>query len=130
MSTNEVGEILNGFDQIKLTNVYGVVVPNTDGRAGMAAVTLNDDAQVLDVERFSHYVKEQLPAYARPVFVRVQPDMDITGTFKMVKSDLRKQGYDLPTVTDPLLVMKPGSATYEPLDQAFADRIAAGEAGY
>ena len=48
VSTNEVGEIINGFDQIKFCNVYGVEIPGTDGRAGMAAVTLQDGVSVLD----------------------------------------------------------------------------------
>ncbi len=36
-STNEVGEIINGHDDVEVCNVYGVEVPGTDGRAGMAA---------------------------------------------------------------------------------------------
>jgi citronellyl-CoA synthetase len=56
--------------------------------------------------------------------------MDTTGTFKMVKGDLRKQGYDLEQVGDPVYVMKPGSERYEPLDAKFLARIKAGDAGY
>ena len=36
-STNEVGEIINAHPDIEVCNVYGVEVPGTDGRAGMAA---------------------------------------------------------------------------------------------
>jgi citronellyl-CoA synthetase len=71
-----------------------------------------------------------LPAYARPVFLRIQRELDTTGTFKLVKGELRSQGYDLAKVQDPLYVMKPGSSRYEPLDPAFAARILAGSAGY
>ena len=39
VSTNEVGEIINGFGGIQFCNVYGVEVPGADGRAGMAALT-------------------------------------------------------------------------------------------
>ena len=95
VSTNEVGEIINGFDQIKFCNVYGVEIPGTDGRAGMAAVTLQDGVSALDVDAFSSFLRSELPAYAVPLFVRVQPDIDVTGTFKMVKGDLRKQAYDI-----------------------------------
>ncbi|MCZ6852880.1 MAG: long-chain-acyl-CoA synthetase [Gammaproteobacteria bacterium] len=130
VSTNEVGEIVNGFEQVKFCNVYGVEVPRADGRAGMAAITLNDNTQNLDVEAFSHYVANELPPYARPVFLRLQQDIDVTGTFKMLKGDLRKQGYDLQQVTEPLYVLKPGTNVYEQLDAEFATSIANGSAGY
>jgi citronellyl-CoA synthetase len=56
--------------------------------------------------------------------------VDTTGTFKMVKGELRKQGYDLDQVDDPVYVLKPGATRYEPLDDAFLAKIKAGEAGY
>lgn len=130
VSTNEVGEIINGFGGIQFCNVYGVAVPGADGRAGMAALTLEPGVETLDAEAFSRYVESELPAYARPVFLRVQSDIDVTGTFKMLKGHLRKEGYDLSQVAEPLYVMKPGSTAYERLDAAFADAIKTGQAGY
>jgi citronellyl-CoA synthetase len=130
VSTNEVGELLNGFSQVKFCNVYGVEVPGADGRAGMAALTLEDEVTDLDIDAFSSYVAEALPAYARPVFLRIQPDIDVTGTFKMVKGDLRKQAYSLEQVQDPLYVLKSGESVYSPLDAPLADQIQAGEAGF
>ncbi|MEC8834358.1 MAG: long-chain-acyl-CoA synthetase, partial [Pseudomonadota bacterium] len=130
VSTNEVGEIINGFAAIELSNVYGVEVPGADGRAGMVAVRLADHADDLDWERFAAYVNSELPAYARPVFVRVQKDMDVTGTFKMVKGDLRRDAYDLGAITDPVYVLKPGTNRYEPLDTEYLEIIRDGRAGY
>jgi citronellyl-CoA synthetase len=130
VSTNEVGEIINSFEQVRFCNVYGVEIPGADGRAGMVAVTLADGVDALDTEAFSAYVNEELPSYARPVFVRVRTEIDVTGTFKMMKGELRHEGYDPERVSDPLFVMKPGSARYEPLDAEFAAKLARGEAGY
>ena len=130
VSTNEVGEIINQHPQVQFCNVYGVSIPNADGRAGMAAITLKSGLKQLDVADFSAYVARELPSYARPVFVRIQPEMEVTGTFKLMKGDLRREGYDLATVNEPLYVMKPGQPTYEPLDQQFLSRIRAGMAGY
>ncbi|MGA1371283.1 MAG: long-chain-acyl-CoA synthetase [Pseudomonadales bacterium] len=130
VSTNEVGEIINAFAQIRFSNVYGVTVPGADGRAGMAALTLAEGVAELDLDAFSAHVIRELPAYARPLFLRIEPEIDVTGTFKMVKGALRDEAYDLTRVRDPLYVLKPGSARYEPLDPAFADTIARGEAGY
>lgn len=130
VSTNEVGEIINGFDHVHFCNVYGVEIPGADGRAGMVAVNLDDDVEEFDIAGFGKFVNENLPAYARPVFVRVQRDIDVTGTFKMVKGDLRKQAYDLEQVSDPIYVMKPGSDSYVPLDGEYTAQLAAGRSGF
>jgi citronellyl-CoA synthetase len=130
VSTNEVGEIINGSEQVQMCNVYGVEIPGSDGRAGMASVVLAEGREELDAANFSAYVHEHLPHYARPVFLRIQREMDTTGTFKMVKGDLRKEGYDLTQVAEPLFVLKPRKEVYEPLDDAFAAILRAGEAGY
>jgi citronellyl-CoA synthetase len=130
VSTNEVGEIINGFPEVSFCNVYGVEVPGTDGRAGMAALTLKEGVSELDLAAFSDYVNRELPPYARPVFLRVEQDIAVTGTFKMMKGKLREEGYNLDRVSDPLYVMKPGSQHYEPLERAFADAIEQAEAGF
>ena len=130
VSTNEVGEIINGFDQIKFCNVYGVEIPGTDGRAGMAAVTLQDGVSELDVDAFSTFLRSELPAYAVPLFVRIQPDIDVTGTFKMVKGDLRKQAYDIRSFDDTVYALLPGSDRYAPFDLGLLGIIEAREAGF
>jgi len=130
VSTNEVGEIINSHPQIAFCNVYGVEIPKTDGRAGMAALALAEGVKQLDLASFSAHVCSELPSYARPLFLRVQRELDTTGTFKLVKGELRSQGYDPTRVKDPLYVMKPDSNVYEPLDAAFAARLRAGKAGY
>jgi citronellyl-CoA synthetase len=130
VSTNEVGEIINGHAHVDFCNVYGVEIPKADGRAGMASLVLADGVEALDVKSFSAYVNEHLPAYARPVFLRIQREMDTTGTFKMVKGELRKAGYDLELVGDPIYVLKPRSDTYELLDKEYHAILRAGEAGY
>jgi len=130
VSTNEVGEILNGFDDIEFCNVYGVEIPGADGRAGMVAVTLKENVAHLDLAAFAAYADRELPTYAVPLFVRVQRDIDVTGTFKMVKGDLRKEGYDIRQTSDPIFVRLSGSADYVAMDDATLDRIQAGNAGF
>lgn len=130
VSTNEVAEVLNGHAQIALANVYGVEVPGVEGRAGMVAFALDESVE-FDVDAFASLVEEQLPVYARPVFVRVQQALDSTGTFKLLKGELRKQAFH-PSMTggDKLWVLKPGAKTYEPLDSDFYSMIVDGAAGY
>ncbi|NKC01193.1 MAG: hypothetical protein GKR90_22220 [Pseudomonadales bacterium] len=130
VSTNEVGEIINGFDQVKFCNVYGVELPGVDGRAGMAALTLNEGADNFDVERFAEFARKELAAYAIPVFIRLQPEIDVTGTFKMIKGDLRKEAYHIDQIEDPVFVLLPGESSYTPLTTDIFDSIRAGQARF
>ena len=130
VSTNEVGEIINGFNQVKFCNVFGVEIPGTDGRAGMAAITLHANVDAFDLQGFSEYVHRELAGYAIPVFLRIQPDIEVTGTFKMIKGDLRKEGFQLGQVDDPIYVLRPGVSEYELFDSPYLDLINKGEAGF
>ncbi|MAI56520.1 MAG: long-chain-acyl-CoA synthetase [Gammaproteobacteria bacterium] len=130
VSTNEVGEIINGFDQIQFCNVYGVEVPKADGKAGMVALTLDETVKELDLESFSDFVNSNLPKYAVPVFVRIQPNIEVTGTFKMVKGDLRKEAYNIDEIADSVYVMKPGESVYTELTSGYVGLIKSGAAGY
>ncbi|PLW82345.1 long-chain-acyl-CoA synthetase [Kineobactrum sediminis] len=130
VSTNEVGEIINAHPQVAVSNVYGVEIPGADGRAGMAALRLAEGVEKLDLDDFSAHVCRELPSYARPVFLRIQREIDTTGTFKMLKGELRKQGYDPQQVADQLCVMKPGSSRYEPLDKSFYKQVREGKGGF
>ncbi len=125
VSTNEVGEVLTSFKGMRLANVYGVQVPNADGRVGMAAL-MHDEGAELDKEAFYEFVDEKLPAYARPAFIRVKKEMELTGTFKFVKSDLKKQGFDPKLVEEPLFVRNDTLRTYEPLDDFTFEAIEVG----
>jgi citronellyl-CoA synthetase len=130
VSTNEVGEVLNKHPQIHMANVYGVEVPGAEGRAGMVAFALGEGAS-FDMEAFVRIVDDELPAYARPVFLRVQRSMATTGTFKLLKGELREQAYHPDRVgNDDIYVRKPRGKSYERLDADFYGCIVDGSAGY
>jgi acyl-CoA synthetase (AMP-forming)/AMP-acid ligase II len=122
VSTNEVAETLNGATGVLESNVYGVEVPGTEGRAGMASVN-HDEAFELDL--FNRWVIDNLPVYQRPYFLRLQSEMRITGTFKHQKVDYRKEGYDPSQISDPLFFLD--GEKYVPLSRELHERIAAGE---
>ena len=130
VSTNEVGEILNANKQVEIANVYGVDVPATEGKAGMVSLALNP-GKTFDMDEFSAYVAANLPGFAQPVFVRIQADISTTGTFKMVKGDLRNQAFHLEQLGgDAIYVMMPRSKSYQKLDQKLYESILDGSAGY
>jgi citronellyl-CoA synthetase len=130
VSTNEVAEVLNQFHQIDESTVYGVEIPGTEGRAGMAAIVVNVEPASLDGAALGRHARAQLPAYAVPIFLRVRRELEVTGTFKQKKSTLREEGFDPGRIDEPVYVMLPGTGDYVPLtDAAFAD-ITAGRLAF
>jgi citronellyl-CoA synthetase len=129
VSTNEVGEIINANRQVEMANVYGVDIPAADGKAGMVSLVLKDQ-ETFDAEEFSAYVTSNLPIYAQPVFVRIQREVATTGTFKLVKGDLRKQAYHMDRVSDQLYYLPPREQRYRVFDQGVYQSVIDGTAGY
>ena len=95
----------------------------------MAALLLKEGA-TFDPDSLSSLVQKDLASYARPVFIRILPEQQLTGTFKLQKGDLREAAYHPDQVTDDIYVWKPGASGYEKLDAAFYDEIKAGTAGF
>lgn len=113
VATTEVEGVLNQFDGVIEAVVYGVQVPNADGRAGMAALTLS---AAFDGAALARHVCARLPAYAVPLFVRLRSAQETTATFKFRKLELKQQGFDPAQVDEPLFVLRDRSRGYEPLD--------------
>ncbi|XP_026756910.2 long-chain fatty acid transport protein 4-like [Galleria mellonella] len=92
VSTSEVEAAISRVANHRDAVVYGVLVPNTEGRAGMCGIVDTDNS--LDLDKLAKDLSRELPAYARPIFIRVMNSVDLTGTFKMKKVDLQKEGFD------------------------------------
>ena len=126
VSTHEVAEVVSNFPGVALANVFGVEVPGADGRTGMAALTM-EAGKSFDPKAFFEFTAQRLPSYAQPVFVRIKPEQDITGTFKMTKTELKAAGYDPGLVKDPIYFREQEQGNFVPVDQALFKRIQAGE---
>ncbi len=124
VSTQEVAEAVSAFPGVELANIYGVEVPGGDGRAGMAAIVIAGGN--FDSRAFYEHVTSSLPAYAVPVFVRLQGEAEVTGTFKLRKVELQREGWNPATLADPLYIRDDAARDYVPLD---AERHRAVEAG-
>lgn len=123
VATSEVAEALSVFEGIEEANVYGVHVPGTDGRAGMAAIVSEGE---LDFSALAAHVTAQLPVYARPLFLRRLPEMDVTGTFKHRKIELQKEGFNPEEIGDALFFFDELAQVYVPLDDELYDKICSG----
>jgi fatty-acyl-CoA synthase len=120
VSTTEVEETIGQFPGVGETNVYGVSIPGRDGRAGMAALVVNAR---FDLAEFRNYLAQGLPDYARPLFLRLRGEMDVTSTFKQRKIDFVAQGFDPGATLDPIYFDDPAAKAFVRIDGALHDRI-------
>jgi fatty-acyl-CoA synthase len=109
VSTSEVEIAISSFPGVKHAIVYGVAVPGQDGRAGMAAITPKEG---VDLAALYAHLTSNLPAYARPAFLRFQDEVETTGTLKYRKVDLVREGFDPMNTSDPLFVADLASKSY------------------
>ncbi|RON92264.1 long-chain-acyl-CoA synthetase [Pseudomonas fluorescens] len=123
VSTTEVENLLLQHPHISEAVAYGVEVRNTNGRAGMAAITPAESLATLDFAELLAFARQRMPAYAVPLFLRVKVKMETTGTFKYQKTRLKNEGFD-PGLTgdDPIYAWLPGSQAYvQVTDEILAD---------
>ncbi len=125
VATTQVEAALASDDSVEQCTVFGVEIPRTGGRAGMAAIKLRDGAE-FDGKSLAHAVYGQLPPYALPLFVRVVKELAQTTTFKSRKVELRDQAYG-PDVEDPLYVLAGRDEGYVPYYDGYPEEVAAGK---
>jgi fatty-acyl-CoA synthase len=125
VATTQVEAALGSDEAIEECTVFGVEVPRTGGRAGMAAVKLRDGAE-FDGQSLARAVYGQLPGYALPLFVRVVKSIAQTTTFKSRKVELRQEGYG-PDVNDPIYVLAGRDEGYVPYYDEYPDEVASGK---
>ncbi|XP_056230558.1 long-chain fatty acid transport protein 2-like [Seriola aureovittata] len=124
VATTEVADLLLMVDCIEEANVYGVKVPGHEGRIGMAALKLKESMD-FDSKATYRHVKNHLPSYARPRFVRIQDALAVTGTFKQTKVKLAEEGFNPAVVTNPLFYLEDNKG-YVPMTQEIFSSIEEG----
>jgi fatty-acyl-CoA synthase len=124
VSTTEIEQTICSFAGALEANVYGVEVPAHDGRAGMAAIVAGDD---FNLAAFYRHLAARLPDYARPQFLRIRGDIEVTGTFKQKKINLAKQGFDPSVTADSIYFADPSAKAFVPMDRSLYERISSGE---
>nr|WP_175278691.1 long-chain-acyl-CoA synthetase [Prescottella equi] len=125
VATTEVEGAMSAHPAIEQSVVYGVAVPGTDGKAGMAAVTLRDGHE-LDGARLAAHLFDRLPSYAVPLFVRVVDSLETTSTFKSRKAELREEAYS--SDVERLYVLAGRRDGYRPAYDGYVREVADGTA--
>jgi fatty-acyl-CoA synthase len=124
VATLEVSETVTSIPGVVEANVYGVTVPGHDGRAGMAALVI--DPSTFDLAVAHRFISEHLPSYARPLFLRIRGEIDITATFKQKKFDLVREGFDPSQTSDAIYFNDPRAQAFVRLDSALYQDIVSG----
>ncbi|KOX73053.1 Long-chain fatty acid transport protein 1 [Melipona quadrifasciata] len=134
VATSEVEAVVSNLIGLKDAAVYGVEVPGTEGKAGMAAIY--DPENTLNIKEMADGLKKSLPSYARPLFIRVLSELPMTGkyfnefiylsTFKLKKKDLQEDGFNIKKVTDPIYFLD-NSGVYVNLSEQIYNNILEGK---
>ncbi|MDX2356340.1 long-chain-acyl-CoA synthetase [Dietzia sp. PP-33] len=104
VATTEVESVIAARPEVDQAVVYGVPVPEADGKAGMAAVRLHDRSD-FDGAALAEHLRDSLPSYAVPLFIRLSKELEVTSTYKSRKTELREQAFDTSKFDEPLYVL-------------------------
>jgi fatty-acyl-CoA synthase len=125
ISSNEVAETINTHQGVASCAVYGVAIKDHDGKAGMAAIHLSEH-ESFDLEKLTRHLVNNLPPHARPLFLRLRRDVDMTGTFKIRKIDLIREGLTPRDASEPVYVFDQATRRYHILDEIMRGAIIEG----
>jgi fatty-acyl-CoA synthase len=125
ISTNEVAETINTHQGVASCAVYGVAIKDHDGKAGMAAIHLSEH-EPFALENLTRHLVNNLPPHARPLFLRLRRDVDMTGTFKIRKIDLIREGLTPRDESEPVYVFDQATQRYHLLDDTTRGAIIEG----
>jgi fatty-acyl-CoA synthase len=123
VSTSEVAAAVAAFPGVVDANVYGVAIPCTEGRAGMAEIVCDGD---LDVAALREHLVGRLSRHSLPVLLRIRSEIDLTPTFKQKKNG-EENVWDPSICPDALYVYDSGRGAFVPLDLLIYERIRTGQ---
>ncbi|MBV8510027.1 MAG: long-chain-acyl-CoA synthetase, partial [Xanthobacteraceae bacterium] len=72
------------------------------------------------------FIGEHLPSYARPVFLRIRGEIEVTATFKQKKFDLVREAFDPSETSDAIYFNDPRAQAFVRLDPALYQDIISG----
>ncbi|MBW2363994.1 MAG: long-chain-acyl-CoA synthetase [Deltaproteobacteria bacterium] len=127
VSSSEVEKVVNSLDQVSMSAAYGVVIPGFDGRAGMAAIIPMLDVAKFDLNNLAQTLKNELPHYAIPKFIRFMTEFETTATMKIKKTVLREQGFSPDSIEDFLFFLLPDNGQYVSLTRELHQEIIDGK---
>jgi citronellyl-CoA synthetase len=123
ISTTEVERIINKFDQVDMSTVFGVEIPGTEGRAGMAAIVPNTSVENFKLNELTNLLTKNLPPYGVPILLRFKSELKTTATFKLKKVKLKKEGFNFEKIDDKMYIILPNESEFTPLTKDIYENI-------
>jgi len=123
VSTSEVEDVISSFKQVEHSSVYGVEIPGTEGRAGMVSIMSPKSCDEFDLDSFLSLLKNNLPQYAIPKFVRFLCELSTTSTFKIRKTEMKQKGFNIHEIDDSIYILLPNCEEYVPLTKEIYEKI-------
>lgn len=123
VSTNDVQGVLDNCRGVVEACVYGVQVKGQGGRAGAVALRVDES---FDWKQFAESTRESLPAFSLPYFVRIEEELPMTGSFKLVKTGFKKDGFDPAVVKTELRFLHPSNGEYVKMTKKLYGEIQSG----
>jgi fatty-acyl-CoA synthase len=123
VSATEVASVIMRCPGVVDAVVYGTAVAGTEGRAGMAAVAVEDG---FGLETLKAHLVANLPSFARPLFIRLCQSIPATATFKLRQEELARAGLSTTDGTGSLWFNEPGTDRMLPCDDLLLQNIAGG----
>jgi hypothetical protein len=99
-----------------MSAVYGIEIPNHEGKAGMTALKI-DPIKGFNSEEISRFVVDVLPRYSIPIFLRLRKELELTGSKKIRKANLRKEGFNIEEIDEPMYFWNSKIKKYIPFTQ-------------
>lgn len=125
VSTMEVEAVISNYLQLTDCIVFGVEVDGCEGKAGMVAIP--DPDKKINLNELLRNLQKVLPTFAIPVFVRIVNNLSMTGTFKLPKNELQKQGYNPKHIQDPLYILDARKSEYIKFDESLYESLINGQ---
>jgi len=123
VSATEVASVIMRCPGVVDAVVYGTAVAGTEGRAGMAAVAVEDGFRL---ETLKAHLVANLPSFASPLFIRLCQSIPATATFKLRQEELARAGLSTTDGTGSLWFNEPGTDRMLPCDDLLLQNIADG----
>ncbi|CAG2119329.1 unnamed protein product, partial [Medioppia subpectinata] len=125
VSTTDVEAVIQSTLNHKDCTVFGVTVGQSEGKAGMAVINANSDE--IDLQELAQQLSKRLPSYAIPLFIKLTADIEVTGTFKLIKYKLQNMGFTPQSNDDFIAVYDKNINSYKRMTNEIYESIISGE---
>ena len=90
-STTELENVINSYESILESVVFGIPDETGDDEDVMAVIKLKDKSSIM-CDELLRYIEKHVPYYAVPKYIRIVDEFEKTPTMRIISSNLKKEG--------------------------------------